>query len=190
MILLCSEILRLSVSWSCGRNVSGAKEESSSARESRDSATMVFRVIMGPAQDWAEPGARNSNLLPVKANGLVRLRSVASRGRTGSVSTPILSVSLRLPQPEEPLIIFSITSLSWAPRKMEIMAGGASFAPRRWSFPALATELRSRSLCLSTASMMAVRTVRKMAFCCGSEPGSSRFCSRRKWTSCYACRNR
>lgn len=190
MILLCSEILRLSVSWSCGRNVSGAKEESSSARESRDSATMVFRVIMGPAQDWAEPGARNSNLLPVKANGLVRLRSVASRGRTGSVSTPILSVSLRLPQPEEPLIIFSITSLSWAPRKMEIMAGGASFAPRRWSFPALATELRSRSLCLSTASMMAVRTVRKWRSAAGPNRGPAGFCSRRKWTSCYACRNR
>ena len=175
--MLVMEILRLSVSWSWARKVSGAKEESSSARESKASATMVFRVIMGPAQDWAEPGARNSNLLPVKANGLVRLRSVASRGRTGSVSTPIWSVSLRLPRPDSPLMIFSITSLSWSPRKMEIMAGGASFAPRRWSFPALATELRSRSLCLSTASMMAASTVRKMAFCCGSVPGSSRFLS-------------
>jgi hypothetical protein len=30
-------------------------------------------------------------------------------------------------------------SVSWSPRKTERMAGGASFAPRRWSFPALAT---------------------------------------------------
>ena len=31
-----------------------------------------------------EPTARNSNLLPVNANGLVRLRSPASRGSFGS----------------------------------------------------------------------------------------------------------
>ena len=53
---------------------------SSVAMSSRLSATIVLRTTFGPAIDWLEPTARNSNLLPVKANGLVRLRSPASRG--------------------------------------------------------------------------------------------------------------
>ena len=56
---------------------------------STDSATIVLSTIWFIAQFCEEPGARNSNLLPVKANGEVRLRSVVSRGRGGSVSTPI-----------------------------------------------------------------------------------------------------
>ena len=56
---------------------------------SNASARMVLMVTMGPAIDCSEPGARNSNRLPVKANGLVRLRSPGSVGRTGRVSTPI-----------------------------------------------------------------------------------------------------
>ena len=35
-----------------------------------------------------------------------------------------------------PLAICSKMSVSWSPRKMEMMAGGASFAPSRWSLPA------------------------------------------------------
>ena len=38
-----------------------------------------------------EPTARNSNLLPVKANGEVRLRSVASFGSSGREVTPSLT---------------------------------------------------------------------------------------------------
>ena len=38
---------------------------------------------------WFDDTARNSNLLPVKANGLVRLRSPASRGSFGSTLTPM-----------------------------------------------------------------------------------------------------
>ena len=34
---------------------------------------------------------------------------------------------------------------SSSPRKMEMMAGGASFAPKRWSLPAEATDMRSSS---------------------------------------------
>ena len=48
------------------------------AMKSSDSATMVFSTVLGPAIDCEAPTARNSNLLPVKANGLVRLRSPAS----------------------------------------------------------------------------------------------------------------
>ncbi len=38
---------------------------------------------------WFDDTARNSNLLPVKANGDVRLRSPASRGSCGSTETPM-----------------------------------------------------------------------------------------------------
>ena len=48
--------------------------------------------MSGPAMDWLEPGIRNSNLLPVKATGEVRLRSVVSCGMEGSTSTPMRSV--------------------------------------------------------------------------------------------------
>jgi hypothetical protein len=39
-----------------------------------------------------EPSARNSNLLPVKANGEVRLRSPPCIGRCGSTGAPMSSV--------------------------------------------------------------------------------------------------
>ena len=53
---------------------------------------IVLMVTIGPPTDCIDPGARNSNLLPVKANGLVRLRSPGSVGRTGRVSAPMISV--------------------------------------------------------------------------------------------------
>ena len=56
-----------------------------------------------------------------------------------------------------------------------MMAGGASLAPRRWSLPAEATEMRSRSWCSSTALMTAQRKSRNCAFSYGEAPGSSRF---------------
>ena len=141
---------------------------------SNASATIVLRIVFGPEQDWLEPGARNSNLLPVKANGLVRLRSVASRGSGGSVSAPIfIAPGWRL-EVGAPFSSWSITSASWSPRYIEMIAGGASFAPSRWSLPAPVTAARSRSLCRFTASMIAVSTVRKIAFWCGSLPGLSR----------------
>ena len=45
----------------------------------------------------ALPGMRNSNLLPVTANGEVRLRSVVSLGKRGSACTPIFSSSFSCP---------------------------------------------------------------------------------------------
>jgi len=50
---------------------------------------VVFRVMFGPEMDWEEPSIRNSNLLPVKAMGEVRFRSVLSWGIAGRESTPI-----------------------------------------------------------------------------------------------------
>ena len=45
-----------------------------------------------------------------------------------------------------------------------MIAGGASLAPRRWSWPMFATEARSRPWCLLTAWMTAVQKNRKLAF--------------------------
>ena len=141
---------------------------------STDSATIVLSTIWFIAQFCEEPGARNSNLLPVKANGEVRLRSVVSRGRGGSVSTPIFSFVRPAARAEVPVSMAFITAFSSSPRKMEMMAGGASFAPRRWSLPAPAVIARRMSACLSMARITAERTVRKIAFSFGLEPGSRR----------------
>ena len=75
--------------------------------------------------------ARNSNLLPVNANGLVRLRSPASRGSFGSTLTPMSSVPPCLVDLALPFSICSKMSVSRSPRKTDRIAGGASFAPRR-----------------------------------------------------------
>ena len=56
-----------------------------------------------------------------------------------------------------------------------MIAGGASLAPRRWSWPASAMLARSRSACSLTAWMTATRNARNCALACGSFPGSSRF---------------
>ena len=56
-----------------------------------------------------------------------------------------------------------------------MIAGGASLAPRRWSWPAVATDARSRLWCLLTAWMTAVAKKRNCSLSCGLSPGSSRF---------------
>ena len=56
------------------------------------SATIVFSTMFGLAIESLEPTIRNSNLLPVNANGDVLLRSVASFARSGSVLTPVSSL--------------------------------------------------------------------------------------------------
>ena len=56
-----------------------------------------------------------------------------------------------------------------------MIAGGASLAPRRWSWPASAMLARSRSAWTLTPRMTAIRKARNWALACGSLPGSSRF---------------
>ena len=92
---------------------------------------IVFIATSGPAIDWFDPTARNSKRLPVKANGLVRLRSPASLGSGGSTSTPTVSVPFEIDEFAPPALICWKTSVSWSPRKIEMIAGGASLAPRR-----------------------------------------------------------
>ncbi len=55
-----------------------------------------------------------------------------------------------------------------------MIAGGASFAPRRWSLLAEATTARSRPWYLCTARITAAQNTRNCAFSCGVSPGSSR----------------
>ena len=119
---------------------------SSSANWQRDSATIVFIIKFGPAIDTDEPGMRNSNLLPVKANGDVLLRSVVSFGKFGRASTPtsIFSPPACLSY-GTPSLMQSNIAVSSSPRKIDIIAGGASSPPRRQSLPGVATDIRKRS---------------------------------------------
>ena len=55
-----------------------------------------------------------------------------------------------------------------------MIAGGASLAPRRWSWPMLATEARSSPWCLLTAWITAAQKNRKWMLSAGVSPGSSR----------------
>ena len=94
---------------------------------------IVLMATIGPEIDWLEPGARNSNRLPVKANGLVRFRSPGSAFIGGRVSTPTCRIPDSLLPVAPPLAIWSYTSINWSPRKIEMIAGGASLAPSRKS---------------------------------------------------------
>ena len=73
-----------------------------------------------------------------------------------------------------PLAIWSNTSVSWSPRKIEMIAGGASLAPSRWSLVADATDARSRPPYLCTARITAAQNTRNWALSCGVSPGRSR----------------
>ena len=85
---------------------------SSVAQWSSASAMIVLSMTIGTATVCPDPGARNSNRLPVNANGLVRLRSPGSVGRTGSVSTPITICPLPFDDVAGPLASCSNTSAS------------------------------------------------------------------------------
>ena len=87
--------------------------------------------MFGQAMFCDEPTARNSNLLPVNANGLVRLRSPASRGSFGSTEAPMSSVPPCFVDLAAPFSSCAKMSVSMSPRKIEMMAGGASLAPSR-----------------------------------------------------------
>ena len=100
-----------------------------SASSSIDSATIVLSTVFGSAGDWLEPSARNSNLLPVKANGLVRLRSPPCNGSGGSTGVPRPRNEPGLDACALPDSIAANTFSRSAPRKIEMIAGGASFAP-------------------------------------------------------------
>ena len=73
-----------------------------------------------------------------------------------------------------PFSTCSRMSVSIFPRKIEMIAGGASLAPSRWSLAAEAIEARSRSACRSTARIVATRNTRNCMLVWVSSCGSSR----------------
>ena len=91
----------------------------------------MFRTVFGNAGAAVEPSARNSNLFPVKANGLVRLRSAPCSGSGGSTGVPSPRNEPGLDGCTLPASIAVNTFSRSVPRKIEMIAGGASLAPRR-----------------------------------------------------------
>ena len=144
MTLLWADSISLIMSWTAMSKSSAFSRASAASLNA--SATMVFNTVLGLAMESEEPTIRNSNLLPVNANGEVLFLSVASLSRSGRISTPVLKVPPFLEWVASPVLhSWSITSSSCSPRKMEIMAGGASLAPSLWSLPTSAADSRSRS---------------------------------------------
>ena len=91
----------------------------------------MFSTVLGKAGEEFEPSARNSNLLPVNANGLVRLRSPPWSGSGGSTGVPRPRNEPGLEGCTLPASIAVKTFSSSLPRKIEMIAGGASLAPSR-----------------------------------------------------------
>ena len=141
----------------------------------RASATAELRAIIAEAQLAEEPGARNSKRLPVKAKGDVRLRSVLSIIKSGiwgiSISMPCLPLRVNRSSLSDSSI-WSSSSVSCFPRKLLIMAGGASLPPRRWAFVALMIEAFSSPLWRYTAINVSTMKVTKRRFSSGVLPGA------------------
>ena len=113
------------------------------------SATAAFRALLQVPMDMEEPSMRNSNFLPVKAKGEVRFRSDVSRGNQGMALTPISMLPPWRSWEGRPVSISSRISVRSSPKNTEMMGGGASWPPSRWSLPGLVTEARSSSACQS-----------------------------------------
>ncbi len=146
---------------SCTATLKSSAFSSTSQASEKASATIVFNTTFDCATESWEPTIRNSNLLPVNANGDVRLRSVASLRKSGSVFTPVSSICRLMECVAMPVLInCENTSSSCSPKNTDRMAGGASFAPSLWSFPTSAAEARSNSACSSTALIIQVSTSR------------------------------
>ena len=139
---------------------------------------MVFRTVIETAQFAVDPTARNSNLFPVKAKGDVRFLSVLSNMTSGmrpiSSFKAVLSSGVNFPA----LMLVSKASNNsdnCDPMNALMMAGGASFAPRRWSFPTDAIAARTISACLCKAARVFTKKVKNRKLVLGLFPGLSKF---------------
>ena len=142
------------------------------------SAMAVLSAIMALAQLASAPTARNSNLLPVKAKGDVRLRSVLSMSSSGIDGMSSLMATFPAMLMSSSLVEFSIWSRmdeTVFPRKDEMMAGGASLAPSRCALVALMMEALSSPLCLCTALSVSATKVTNLRLSMAFFPGP---CSR------------
>ena len=85
MMRPCSSMVRFIRSCTISASASLPSRASISSAYSRsDSATEVLIIVFVSEMELDAPSMRNSNLLPVNANGEVRLRSVVSFGSFGS----------------------------------------------------------------------------------------------------------
>ena len=130
-------------------------------------ATAELRAIIAEAQLAEEPTARNSKRFPVNANGDVRLRSVLSINNSGIWEifslTPILSPNEIIASSE----LFSKSSRTldiWEPKKIDMIAGGASLAPKRWALVAEDILAFNNPLCLYTAIITFTKKVTNCKF--------------------------
>src|SRR5690606_3016764 len=138
-------------------------------------ATLAFNIVIGRAAFAEDPTARNSNLLPVKAKGEVRLRSVLSSFNSGILGIPCHKfVSFFTFFATRADSTSSRISSSWEPRKMEMIAGGASFAPRRWSFLWLAIDAGSKWAVSYTSMVVFTKNVRNSRLFLGVLPGDNK----------------
>ena len=115
-----------------------------------------------------------SNLLPVNANVLVRFLSVGTRWRLGRDDTPSWIAESKSGLLLSPAMKRSTDWSMSSPRYTLTMAGGASFAPSRWSLPTPLMATLIRSACLSIARMVAARNSMNSALPSGLSPGLSR----------------
>ena len=119
------------------------KASTSSENLFKVSATMVFKIVIGNAQLAVEPTARNSNLFPVKAKGEVLLRSVLSIINSGIL---LCKSNFKIASSCSSNLLFTRLSTSfntlvkYSPINTEMIAGGASLAPKRKSLEAEAIE--------------------------------------------------
>ena len=112
----------------------------------RLSATIELTTHTAVATFCDEPTARNSNLLPVKANGDVLFLSVLS----GNISGIELTIFIDSCEEETDSLTSFMFIIAWKtpyrvePEKTDITAGGASFPPRRYELLNVATDAMSR----------------------------------------------
>ena len=140
-------------------------------------ATIAFNTVIGFAQFAVEPTALNSNLFPVKANGEVRFLSVLSNKISGILPTTFNFNSVLSSGDNLPSFTFSKafnTFVNCVPIKTEIIAGGASLAPKRWSLLAPAIAALNSSSYSFTALMVFIKKVKNCKFFIGVLPGLNR----------------
>ena len=86
-------------------------------------------MILQHAILFDEPSDLNSNLFPVNANGDVLFLSVVSLLNLGSECTPSFILTSSVPSYGLSSLIASSIAVSSSPKKIDIIAGGASLAP-------------------------------------------------------------
>ena len=141
-------------------------------------ATIAFKTVIGLAQLAVDPTALNSNLFPVKAKGEVRFLSVLSSKISGILPTTFSFKSVLSSGDNFPSFTFSKASktlVNCVPMKTDIIAGGASLAPNRWSLLALAMAALNNSSYSFTALIVFIKKVKNCKFFIGVLPGLNRF---------------